>query len=51
MIEWGQSTRSNNPDVRLLIIPVSFLLISGLTFLALGQQIEIPNTFAEAVRC
>ncbi len=35
--------------MRLLLIPLLFVLLSGLTLLAIGDRLEIPGSFAEAV--
>ena len=35
--------------MRLLLIPLLFVLLSGLIALALGNQFEVPSSFAEAV--
>ena len=35
--------------MRLLLIPLLFILLSGLTFLAVGDEFEIPGSFSEVV--
>ncbi len=45
--EWADCDRILR--VRLLLIPLLFLLFSSLTLLVFGHRLEVPETFAEAV--